>query len=130
MPFILCTIISLNFFVLFNADSVEIRTEFDYDIRVEGTRTKPIKEKIGDIDGDGLSDLISKFDEDVHVILGKDINNSSINTVNDYSFKLENSNPYLNLITANVFDYNEDGFDDIFIQTYSHFGFPIKISIK
>ncbi|MDG6225505.1 MAG: FG-GAP repeat protein, partial [Candidatus Thermoplasmatota archaeon] len=74
--------------------SVEMRTENDHDVRITGTRTKPTSDTTGDIDGDGLTDIIVRNNNDVYVLLGKHIAepDSEMDITTDYSIKFDNTN--------------------------------------
>lgn len=110
--------------------SYEEKTEFDHDIRIDGTILKPIKETIGDLDGDGKDDLILREDNDLYFFLGKDIEGSPLDVTKNYSFMINNTNEFINIFPSSVLDFNEDGCDDIFFNVYSHYGFPYIDSSK
>jgi len=125
VPVLMMVILLLGVFPITPATSVEMRTEYDHDVRITGTRTKPTRDTIGDIDGDGLTDILARYEDDVYVLFGKHISeqDSEIDITTDYSIKFDNTNTEITCLISNVFDFNEDGYDDIFLNVFSHYDF-------
>ncbi|MCK5773764.1 MAG: FG-GAP repeat protein [Thermoplasmata archaeon] len=101
--------------------SIIIKNEDEHDVRITNVYSELGNRYLGDINGDGYTDIFGKENDTLYGIFGNNIQNTSYSISNNYDMNISCNNKDVTLSMVGLTDINEDGYDDIVMRVYSHF---------